>query len=105
MGDAAVTAFKSIFLETSITHTPSSGSACFLSRVINNLLFKQTGFLFHLEPFPSGSTQCSIYNVMWLASYVPCIFLTDSMCKRGFFAACAHLWVADNVLLWQLALV
>lgn len=84
MVDATVTTFKSIFLETSITHTLSSGSAWFPSTVINNLLFKQTGFLLHLELFPSGSAQCSIYKVTCLASYVFWVFLTKFMCKGLF---------------------
>lgn len=86
MVDAAVNGFQklpSAFPETSITHAPSSGSACFLSTVINNLLFKQTGFLLRLELFPSGSAQCSIY-VTCLASRVLCVLLTTFTCK-GFF--------------------
>ena len=72
-----------VFLESSITHTLSSGSAHFLSPVTNNLLFKQTGFLLHLGPFLSAAAQCSIYSVSCFASRALRGVLTRCTC-RGF---------------------
>lgn len=88
MIDATVTISKSMFQEMSITHTPLGDSACFLSTIINNLLFKQTGFFSLESHFPKFPSVLHVHH-MFNKGHAPCF--SHRVRVQGVFpAACAQ---------------